>query len=62
MRASLDWQRNRRGMIQAFVSDEDGGHLPFDGLLQADTKEITFTHRTCAMIRAWAGRRSRGLP
>jgi hypothetical protein len=22
MRASLDWQRNRRGMIQAFVSDE----------------------------------------
>jgi hypothetical protein len=37
MLASLDWQRNRRGMFQVFVSDEDGGHLPFDGLLQADT-------------------------
>ena len=28
MPASLHRQRNRRGMIQAFVSDEDGGHLP----------------------------------
>ena len=28
MLASLDRQRNRRGMIQAFVSHADGGHLP----------------------------------
>ena len=64
MLASLDWQRNRRGMIQAFVSHADGGHLPLRWTSSSRNlqKEIPSTQRTCAMIRAWARRRSQGLP